>query len=271
MSRRERALEKRTMLLEPPSSSTSTSGPSIPRCAMVVEDAEPCDSEQATLLAEMQALQSMLAALQVERQSLSAALSERLQVECNRAKSMTRVLKHGKRSSDHEPPPVRKAPGSVSPDGGGSSAAAEPAVYRSSDLGLMSAQRGAELADGELEEVVDSTCEMTYDDDLHHGPPTYRSCSNGALADYDDAEWDEQWDPTACDGPVQADAFQAEVRGLLDPSLDPSQVDISALRELVAKLGALVEQGVAMHEEELSKTLSQLSKMNVLSGHASSF
>jgi len=231
---------------------------------MVVEDAEPCESEQATLLTEMQALQSMLAALQVERQSLSAALSERLQVECNRAKSVTRVLKHGKRSSDDEPQPVRKAPGSVSPEGGGPSVA-EPAVYRSSDLSMMGAQRGAELADDELEDVVEATCDMSYDDELHHGTPTYRSCPNASLADYDNDECDEQWEATVCDGLVQADAMSETVRGLLDPSLDPSQVDLGALRALVAKLGALVEQGVAMQEEELSSALSQLSKMNVLS------
>merc|ERR1719231_2134077 len=48
-------------------------------------------------------LQSMLAQLQVERQSLSTALSERVQEEANRAKKMTRVMQKGKRSSDDEP------------------------------------------------------------------------------------------------------------------------------------------------------------------------
>ena len=93
-----------------------------------------------------------------------------------------------------------------------------------------------------------------------------RSCNNGALAaDFDDAEFEDgQWDSTACDDLLDADAMSATVRGLLDPSLEASQVDVGALRALIARLGALVDQGVAMQEEELSAALSQLSQLSVV-------
>jgi hypothetical protein len=247
------------MLLEP-----SPAALPPPRCEMVIEEdvefiEEDAECEQDVLLAEMVKLQSMLAQLQVERQSLSTALSERVQEEANRARKMTRVLQKGKRSSDDEPQlGARKAP-----IGGGSAAANDP-VYRSSDLG-MGAQRCGALADAELDHIVAETCDMTYDD--HDQPnPTYRSCSNDALDGYDDAEYvdGQQWESAVCDGLVEADVMSATARGMLDTSLDPSQVDLHALRDLIARLGTLIDQGVAVQEEELSAALLQMSQLNVL-------
>merc|ERR1711918_18000 len=79
-------------------------------------------------------------------------------------------------------------------------------------------------------------CRMSHDDhDLP--PPTYRSCSNDALDDYDDTEYQDvdgqPWNSVACDGVVEADAMSATARGILDTTLDPSQVDLGALRDLI--------------------------------------
>ena len=235
-----------------------------PRCAMVVEP-EPSESEHATLIAEMQTLQSMLQSLQFERQNLSAALSERLEIECNRAKSMTRVLQQGKRSSGEEEVDL---PRKVRGDGSsGSTADANgPLQYRSVDLGFSAMHCGVVVND-ELDEIFDESCGSPFDD-IGNGPPTYRSVSaSDALADYDDSEYDGTLE-FGLYGGFEAEEVAATAKGLLDPSLDPAQVDLRALRAAVATLSELVKQKAALQEEELNAALSQLSQLSVL-GRAS--
>jgi hypothetical protein len=231
---------------------------------MVVEP-EPSESEHATLIAEMQTLQSMLQSLQFERQNLSAALSERLEIECNRAKSMTRVLQQGKRSSGEE---EEDLPRKVRGDGSsGSTADANgPLQYRSVDLGFSAMHCGVVVND-ELDEIFDESCGSPFDD-IGNGPPTYRSVSaSDALADYDDSEYDGTLE-FGLYGGFEAEEVAATAKGLLDPSLDPAQVDLRALRAAVATLSELVKQKAALQEEELNAALSQLSQLSVL-GRAS--
>lgn len=224
-----------------------------PPCRMVVEQDSSTEDEQA-LLAEMQHLQSMLQHLQFERQHLSEALTERLEVECNRARSMTRLLQQGKRSSGHdESQPSRKIRG----EGNGPLEPDSPLNYRSSDLGFNSAAMGNAPSSYEIvtEDEIDGIDEWDHgtspDDGLDHGPPTYRSCSGDVLPD-DVDEYDH-----LCDVAETA-------RGLLDPTVDPAQVDLEQLRRLVATLSTMVQQGAALQEQELTAVLSQLGQLSML-------
>lgn len=235
---------------------------------MVVE-ADPCSASDADLLVEMQSLGALLAQLQFERQHLSAALTERLQVECNRVSSMTRTVKQGKRSSSDEEDTSPQEQRRRKPGG--------EAAYRSLSGGsggfetrscVLLPQGTMTISEDDLDEIVDARGDSCLDAELDDlGPPTYRSCSAGGALD-DEELFEDLGDPTASTAAAAATDLVQEATGLLDPSRDAAHVDLGALRSAVAALDALVKQqaSAALPEAELEGALTAI--LNRLGGLA---
>lgn len=197
------------------------------------------NAADAALLAEMENLGALLAQLQFERQNLSAALSEKLQAECNRVGKMTRVLQQGKRRSDDDdddPNAHRARRRAEDEDCLNKAGAVDCKVtYRSAATeGFPTSQTGV-VADDELDAIVDSQC-MAPGDELQQEMPTYRSCSGSMEEELLDELYDE-------------------VEGT--PAL-------AAVREAVKSLGALVEKQASLQgEAALEEALESLSRLAV--------